>query len=361
MLAGWGRVFAAAAGIALALILALYLDAVFRGEAANIVTFVERTPGDVWVLQKGVDNLHMSVSAISENTIVDVKRADGVRRTTRLVYRPSSIGKRGEEIVAYVVGVPEDPGVQKLWSDAAGWPAPVQGSVILPEPMLRAKYLRIGGDVRVGDRNFRIAGVSQGTFSMANPLVFVHERDARALFDIGDGASVLLVEAVAGVDPAALAARIEAETDSVRALPRSRLVDNDYDLAMQMGGALIGMLSLVGMGVSLLIIAFSVYAFVSARTAEFAVVKALGARRIHLVLSALLETGTVAVLGGLLALGAIGPLELALTDWVPQVAVDFSPAFALKLVAVMIVAAEVTALVPLGYVLRVDPAMVFKG
>ena len=223
---------AAAVGIALALLLALYLDAVFRGEAGQLVAFIEKTPGDVWVLQKGVENLHMTQSTLTENAVVAIKQVDGVARVTRYIYRASTVGEPGMERMAYVVGIPDDPVLRGRWETATGWSVAQMGEAILPEPMLRSLDLEVGGTVRIGDQNYVIGGVSRGTFSMANPLIFINERDARKQFEVGDGTNVLLVERSPDVTPEMLAARIVSETDDVRALVRSDLVDNDFQLAL---------------------------------------------------------------------------------------------------------------------------------
>lgn len=354
-------VLSAALGIALALILALYLDAVFRGEAGQIVAFIERTPGDVWVLQKGVEDLHMARSVVSENAIAQVRRVTGVESVVRMVYRDALIGEKGRERLSYVAGIPADPDTRRRWEAATGWTAPAPGGVVMPAPMARGAGLRIGDKVRIGEASFTVTGVSSGTFSMANPLVFMDERDARRQFGLGDGANILLVRASSGISAAQLAARIEAESDDVRALPRDQLARNDYRLALEMGGALIAMMSLMGTAVAALIVTFTAYAFVSARVAELAVAKALGAPRHQLILSAMLQTGLVTLLGVALTLGVIGPMEAALSAWVPDVAVDFSLAVALKLGAATLLTAEVAALVPAMYLQTVDPALVFQG
>ena len=171
----------------------------------------------------------------------------------------------------------------------------------------------------------------------------------------------MLVDTEAGIDPFALAARIEERSDKTRALPKSALIENDYRLALQMGGALIGMMSVIGTIVAIIIVIFTAYAFVSVRSPELAVAKALGAPQSQLIMSAIVQTGAVALLGIIFAFAAILPLESALLSWVPDVQVDFSAFTTLKLSAVMFVAAELAALVPVTYIWRVDPALVFKG
>lgn len=357
----WAIVAASATGVALALLLVLYLDAVFRGEAKQIVAFIEKTPGEIWVLQDGVQNLHMASTTVTETVAARLRRIEGVAHMTRFVYRPALIGERGRETIAYVAGIPADAAERQRWQKATGWPVPPPGSVVIPEPLAQREGLNPGDRIRVGDDRYTISAVSFGTFSMANPLVFMDEWDARHAFNVGDGANVLLVEAAQGIDPQALARRIEAEVEDTRALTRAELIRNDFALALDMGGALIGMMGLIGMVVAALIIIFAAYAFISRRIGELAVAKALGATAGPLLTSAMIQTGIVAVLGGLIAVAATVPLEAGLTRWAPEVAVDFSGLVALRMAAAAFIVAEIASLVPAFYVLRVDPTLAFRG
>ncbi len=351
-----------AIGIALALILGLFLDAVFRGEAGQILAFVERSPGEVWVLEAGVENLHMARSTVSEQAIAGLSGVEGVKSFMPIFYRDGLLGPKGKEIFSYVAGIPADPDSRRLWEETSGWSAPEPGFITIPEPMSRGEDgYKLGDVISVSGTDYTVSGYSTGTFSMANPLVFIDESDARRQFVIETGANLALVEPERGVSPARLAERIQAEVPGVRALTRQQLMDNDYSLALDMGGALIAMMGMIGTGVAALIVAFTAFAFVSARVAELAVTKALGAPRRQLILSAMFQTGLVALLGVGLALAAISPLEAALTAWVPDVSVQFSFIVALKLGAATLLAAELAALLPAIYVQKVDPALVFNG
>jgi putative ABC transport system permease protein len=352
--------FGAAVGIALALILGLFLDAVFRGEASQILTFVKRSPGEVWVLEAGVENLHMARSVVTEPAIDAVGKVTGVKSVVPLLYRDGLLGQSGKEIFAYVAGIPADPAQRTLWEQTTGWTAPGPGGITLPEPMAGDGY-QLGAAISVSGTDYTVTGYSAGTFSMANPLVFIDESDARRLFVLDQGANMVLVQNEPDITPEALAARIQDEVPAVRALTRDQLMENDYSLALNMGGALIAMMSAIGTGVAALIIAFTAYAFVSVRVAELAVAKALGAPRHQLVLSAMVQTGLVALIGIGLALGAIAPMQAALSAWVPDVAVQFSFVTALQLGAATFIAAELAALIPAMYVQKVDPAQVFNA
>ncbi|NOZ33343.1 MAG: ABC transporter permease [Alphaproteobacteria bacterium] len=353
--------FGAAVGIALALILGLFLDAVFRGEASQILTFVERSPGEVWVLEAGVENLHMARSVVPEPAIAATGAVTGVKTFMPLLYRDGLLGPRGEELFAYVAGIPADPDQRTLWQQTTGWTAPEPGGITLPRPMSAGDGYQLGDTIAVSGADYTVTGFSDGTFSMANPLVFIDEADARRQFVLDRGANMVLVLADTGIDPAILAKNIEAEVPGVRALTRTQLMANDYALALDMGGALIAMMGAIGTGVAALIVAFTAYAFVSVRIGELAVAKALGAPQHQLILSAMVQTGLVALLGVALGLGAIVPMQAALSAWVPEVAVQFSFVTALQLGAATFVAAELAALIPAIYVQKVDPALVFNA
>lgn len=359
MLAERYNVLGAAAGIALALLLALYLDAVFRGEAAQIAAFLEHSDADVFVLQKGVANLHMSRTRVTENAIAAVRGVDGIARLRRLVYRPALVGPRGGERLAYVVGAGADG--DSAWDVAQGARRPSPGQALVPQPMARQQGWTLGDRVRIKDREFAIGGLTRGTFSMANPLIYLTDVDARRLFGESDGADAVLVRAAPGVGAAVLAARINRASDDVVALTRAELVASDTQLALDMGGALVGLMSTIGMLVAALIVAFSAYAFVARRTRELAVIKALGATRGRLLASAALQTGVIGVFGGTFAAVAIVVLDAALERWVPEVAVQPALGITLVLSGLTLLVAEFAALIPAWQLLKVDPAQVFNA
>ncbi len=349
-----------ALGIALALILGLFLDAVFRGEAGQILTFIERSPGQVWVLEKGVEDLHMARSVISQDAIDKIAKLDGVEMAIPMLYRDALIGQKGQETFTYVAGIPVDKAMRQAWEKATGWQAPNEGGIIIPQRLASSKALSVGDSIDVSGVSYTIEGFSSGTSSMANSLMFIDARDARQQFNLKTGANIVMVMAKNGITAPQLVKQIEAKTGNVTALTRKQLMANDYNLALDMGGALIAMMSMIGSAVAALIVIFTAYAFVSSRIAELAVAKALGAPQTQLLLSAMLQTGLVALLGVILTLIAIGPMQLAFAAWVPDVAVQFSLPAALKLGAATLLIAELAAFIPAMYVRKVDPAMVFS-
>jgi ABC-type lipoprotein release transport system permease subunit len=351
---------ASAAGVALAMLLVLYLDAVFRGEADQIVAFVERTPGEIWVLQSGIENLHMTRSRLSEQTIADVRWAtdQAGAKLVPVVYRDALIGPEGAQRPAYVVGVAETDPVT-AWELAAGTGRPRPGQAVVPGSLAAQLGLGLGNTIRIGSGSFEIAGLSRGTFSMANPLVFLHESDARDILNIAAGASLLIVRG--RFDNGRLAEAIRAASEDVEVLPRGTLIASDRRISLEMAGELLQLMSLIGLVVSALVVTFSAYAFVALRERELAMARSLGATPAGLVAAVLAMSLGLALVGIALAAVLVPVINMMLKLYVPEVAVRFSPLTLIRLAAAIAAVAALAALVPALRVTRVDPTLVFQA
>ena len=351
---------ATAGGVALAMLLVLYLDAVFRGEADQVVAFIENTPGELWVLQSGIENLHMTRSRLAEQSIADVRwAADAARaEVLPLVYRDALVGPEGAHRIAYVVGVsPHTP--VTAWDMADGNAVPQPGQAIVPAAMAAQLNLGLGDDIRVGDQRLQICGLSRGTFSMANPLLFIHEQDARDILDVADGANLLIVH---GADrPEKLAAAMRDSNDDIQVLTREALIASDRRIALEMGGELIYLMGLIGLVVSALVVSFSTFAFVSLRQRELAIMRATGATTPALIGTVLVMSLTLALAGVCLA-GLLVPVSSSLLlRFVPEVAVHFSVLEFVRLSLAIVMVAMLAAIIPALRVVRVDPTLVFQS
>ncbi len=356
---GRGATLASAGGVALAMLLVLYLDAVFRGEADQVVAFIEHAPGDIWVLQDGIENLHMSRSRISDQAIADLRQALPDAQVLPVVYRDVLVGPPGDQRVAYAVGIGAQAGVEP-WDIGHGAARPAPGEVVLPRPLAAMLGLALGDTVRIGEGQLRIAGLSRGTFSMANPLIYLEEGDARNLLKIGDGASFAVVTVATGeIDAAAQA--IAAGVDDVEIVRRDDLIRSDWRLALEMGGELIRLMEIVGFLVSALVVCFAAFSFVARRQSELAVARALGASRKDIFGAVLVMSLSLALTGVLLAGLAILVSAPLLVRFVPQVAVNFSlPMYGHVGLGVTLIAL-LAVLAPARRVAQVDPTLVFQA
>ena len=360
MLAERAAVLASCAGVATALVLVIVIQAVFAGESKQIVLYLEESGADVWVMQEGVSNVHMATSVVSRAEVSDVRRIAGVSALVPLHYVNATVQSEGSPSwFAYVVAAPAGSDMGGAWRMHSGSPIPAEGEVVVPAVMAARDDIAIGDALTVAGRQLGVVGFSEGTFSMANSLVFAHRADAIAIAGAGSP-NYLLLRAEPGVSPAELAAAVNTEVEGVFAIDRANLVENDRRIALQMGGELILIMLFIGGAVAMLIITWTVSSFVARHSRELAVAKAVGARPGQIVAAVLIQTAVVAVTGYLGAIAVALVLTPVLGLAAPEVIVSVETSNLVQVGALCLAVSSLAAVLPAYRILRLDPAQVFS-
>ena len=346
---------------AAAFLLVLLFEAVYAGESRQIVAYVENSPADVWVMQRGVSNMHMATSYVSDWKATEVARVEGVARVDGILYLNTVVAAGTARWFAYVVGL--DPGATRAgpWAMATGRALPRAGEAVVPEAFAAMSGLRLGDTLRIADAKFTVVGFSEGTFSMANSVIFVARVDLEDLMSSLDILSFLLVAAESGVDAAALAARIERQVDKVTAVAARQFVSNDRRMAMQMGVETIAQMTVIGGALATLLVAFTCYSLVARQRRELAVAKALGVRSGALYAAVMAQAGAVTVASLALATLLAAAVIPVVASLVPQVSLALTGQSVARLAAAGVVVAVLAGLWPARQVARVDPASVFQS
>ncbi|HZR81903.1 MAG TPA: ABC transporter permease [Candidatus Binatia bacterium] len=356
-----GSLLAATGGIAVSLLLVLVLDGMFAGEAERIVSFLRDSGADVWVMQPGVANVHMASSLVRAELAKEVATVPGVASVTPILYVSAFVKAGGREWFSYVVGRRRDDELAAPRRLVAGVASALPGEAILPDVVAAESGVGIGDRISFLGRDFRVSGITAGTYSMANSVTFASYEDLADLLASPDGASYLLVRAAAGVSPERLAERIDGAVKDVDALPIAELVDRDRRLALQMGVDVIRVMTWIGALVAAVVVAFTVYSAVASRARELAVAKSLGAPGRSLLGAVVVHALLLLALGYAAACAIAIALRAVVERALPQIAIRYTTS-TLAIVAVAATAlALCAALVPARRVARVDPALVFRG
>ncbi len=356
-----GALVASSAAVGLALLLAVLVEGVFAGEAEQIVAYAEQAGADVWVMQDGVANMHMASSFVHVDRIDEVRAVEGVSRVDDILYVNGFLGAGEDEWFVYLVGLRPDALLGRPWAMAAGRSTPDLGEAVVPDVIARKSGLTLGSSVRVADRTLRVVGLSRGTYSMANPVVFTHRDDLAAVLDAPRSTSYLLVEARPGHSARDLAAAIADRIEGVSAMTRADFVESDRAMAMHMGADVIALMSGVGTTVAALLVAFTVYVGVLRRRRELAVALALGAVPHRLLAAVFAQSLIVTGFGWAAAVALALLLRPALSWALPEVTVLFALPTLLKLGGLAFSVALLAAWIPVRRVVGIDPADAFRA
>lgn len=347
-------------GIAGVFVLVLFFDAVFRGESEQIVAYPAHMDPDVWVMQTGVGNMHMATSFIWDWKKDVIAAMPEVEQVTPILYTSGILDAGDRKLFAFIVGLL--PGDERAgpWAMTAGRHISNHGEVIIPDVVSRISGVGIGDSVRITDHYFRVVGLSHGTYSSANPVIFVPFEDLEAILSSSGTYSYLLVDAKEGTNPAQLVTRIKREVRKVNVLTNEELVRNDFALAMQMGVEIIFMMRTICSVLAALIVAFSVYSLVARKQREVAIIKALGGRRLALIGSVVFQSIIMVLLGYLFAVVFALLVIPQISLLVPQLTLVISHETILQVGLVAMLVTLIGAVIPTSLMLRLDPALAYK-
>jgi hypothetical protein len=80
------RLIVSALAVAFSFILVIFFSAVFEGESDQMVAYLKKMEADVWVMQKGVSNMHMASSMVWDWKADKVAKVPGVLEVSAILY-----------------------------------------------------------------------------------------------------------------------------------------------------------------------------------------------------------------------------------------------------------------------------------
>lgn len=183
---------------------------------------------------------------------------------------------------------------------------PQEDEVVLGEGAARDLKVSLGESVAVQNRPFRVVGLLQRTGNDADDYaLYLSLEKLEELVSEKGLISMAFVRAAPGVDPTALAQEIHRV---LRESEREFVVQSSKQLSDLVSGVLTVLRWTLGAiaGISLIVggigLTNTMLMAILERTREIGVLKAIGARREHIIVLFLMESGFLGVLGGLIGL-----------------------------------------------------------
>ena len=354
------RLVMSTAGLALALLLILSLDAIFLGAESQISAYIDRSGADVWVSQSDVRNLHMASSTLPLAMADRVRAVPGVASVTPILYVQGMVNTGHDNHLAYVIGLPANPAAGGPWKVTAGTGVPGPGEAVIDRTVAQASGIGVGASVTILTNRFRVVGLTDGTVSIVNSVAFISMADFTRIRGTSEFVSYLLVKVAPGRSPDAVASSIEREVGGVTALSRVAFGNEERRVVEGMSTDLINLMNTIGLLIGLAVLALSIYTATMARRAEYGVLKAMGARNRDLYRVVLTQAAVGVLLGLLVSVALVLTLSAAIPFVRPNLALEVSAMSIAKVAAVALVIGGLAAVLPVRQIAGLDPATIFR-
>jgi putative ABC transport system permease protein len=344
-------------GVAASLLLVMVLQGIFAGAMAQVTRYLDRLPVDVIVSQQGVRTMHMSTSALPLDTVAEIETVDGVDSAEAIRFATSVVtAPDGSRQLAYIIGVEPD-------STAAGarlveGVLPGHGEGVLDRVAADQLGVGIGDPLTVNGLTVRLSGLSEGGTSITNTSLFVRFDDMAVAQP--DSVSYVLVTADAGVTPDELRDRLDDQIPGVTAQTRSEFSRSEARIVSDMSADVMRIMNVIGLGIALTVVALALFTLTLAKQRDYAVVKAIGARRGRLVGVVVAQAVWTVVAAVAVALGLVVLAGVLITRVQPAVEIVVIPAAVTRTGLAALSVGLLGSLLAVRRLLTIDPASAFR-
>ena len=351
------RTTLAVCGLAVALLLVLVLDGVFAGAVRQVTAYLRNLPADVIVSQRGVRTMHMSASALPEDTAAKIEKLPAVAWADGIRYASGTIHAGTGSQLSYIIGYDTTTGRGGPWDMASGR-APRRDEVVLDEVAADKLGVGIGDTVQVLGRPFTISGLSRGGTSITNTTAFVRTEDFAAIR--GPSVSYILVRARPGTTTAQLRRTLAQTTPGVTIQTKDEFVREEGHIVRDMSADIMQIMSIIAFLIALAVIALTLFTATLSKLREYAVVKALGASSWRLSRTVISQAAWSIVLALVVAVVFAFVVTALVAAATPNIRLAIESGSVIRVGASALVAGALGALLPLRRVARLDPATAFK-
>jgi putative ABC transport system permease protein len=346
-------------GISSAITLVLLLMGLYDGWRIHMSAYLDHVHTDVWIGQKGAFDLFQTVSLLPAEGEDLLRDADEVKKVSPFVGRLMTVEVRGQKRHGFIVGVAnEGSGPVEI---VAGSMAADDGEIVIDEVFARKERLSIGDSISIKDSAFRIVGIASGGNCFLYQYAFVTLAQAKQLFSMEGLVNYFLVQLAPDVSIADAVSRIEETSPLVSVFPKAQFTANTLSLTGDNFLPILRVLEVIGVVVGTIIIGLTISTLTVERSAEYGVLKAIGATNRILYWTAMQQALVCGLCGWCIGVPASWGVMAAAQYFVPQFPAMSSLLHVLWMLIGTIAMSLLAAIFPVRRIVRIDPLLAFKG
>lgn len=346
-------------GVALAVMLILFLLGLRAGVFQSAVIYLDHAPGAVAVMPAGVRNTSAGVSQFLPPETADrVAAAPGVGRVTPILLMMAIPELHGRKEVIKLIGYDVARGGGP-WALSQGREPQADDEVVLDRVLAARHGFKVGDTFNVAGRQLKVVGLSSGTSSFTGSYVFARKGFVDSLVLTPGAASMLLVTPASGTSAAQLVASLKS-IPGTNVLLKSDLMANEQQLVAGVFDQIVILMVVAAFVVGALVVGMVIYTATNERRGEYGIIKALGARNGVLYRIVAFQALAAAGFGAAVGVGFAYAMGWLVMTSRPQFLVVIGPSAIAITLAAGLVMALLGALFPARAVAGLAPAEVFR-
>jgi putative ABC transport system permease protein len=347
------------AGIAIVLMLILFLHGIYEGVKTGVTGYVGNSPAEIWMCRKNSTNLLRSSSFMESGTSDRLAGIEGIGRVEGIARILTTCDIRGRKVTLFMIGLPEH-AVLSRPTVIEGASHVRDGEIILDRAFAAKHALRVGDTVTVQESGFRVVGLSTETNATVATFCFVTAGDADRLIGFEGIVSFFLIASADGNAVALLRALRKACPD-FSFYSKAEFMENHVEEIRTGFLPILWTIALLGFIVGSVLVTLMLYSTILERREDYALLKAVGMPARGIAALVLRQSAILAVSGccsGVLLYLLLSPV---LTFFVPEISLRLQPAMLPLLLAAALAFGGAGSIVSIRKVNAIYPAEVFRA
>lgn len=269
-------------GVALCVILMLFLISVYKGVADGSVEYVRHNHTDLWVLQCNATNILRGSSFVTASQEKSIRELPDVKSVSPVLLVLASVQKDGKEKTVFLTGYDITKGSGGPPQLALGRHVQRDDEIVLDRSFAAKFGFDIGDVLHIQEHRMKVVGISRGTNAFVIQYAFATLRFTRKLVGFPGIATCLMVETNNRESLGKIAQQIKEKVRGVEAYTHEAFLKNNIR-EMESGFLpLLYTVAAIGGVVLTVILSLLLSVNILERRKDFSVLKTLGATGLFL-------------------------------------------------------------------------------
>ncbi|MBI1952432.1 ABC transporter permease [Candidatus Saccharibacteria bacterium] len=353
------RLFISIGGVAFSVTLIMILVGLYQGWNNKLGEYIRTAPVDIWVMQKGSEELFHTPSLLPITLANDLTKISGIESAKPFNARRLAVSANDQEFQLYVVGYNPVDGSGQPSRIVQGKSVPGPGEIIVDRS--QSKKVKIGDTINAAGRELKVVGYSEGGDLVITSFAFTTPEELNKIQKLPDAVNEFWVKLSPSADSGKVIRDIETKLPNTTAVTRDQFVKSNTKIISDSFLPVILVLVIVSIAVGVAVIGLTIFTSTIEKSKEYGVLKAIGMKNSQLYSVVIQQALVAGVIGYIIGVGLASGLGATVGQYVPQFVYAirlFDVAWIFGLTLLMAVLA---AYIPIRRLAHIDPAEVFKA
>lgn len=251
-----GRLTISIAGVGFSIMLIVILAGIYDGFQVAATVYVKQSDADIFVAQEDTTDMFHSFSILPLNLSDDIASVLGVASVSPLISRQVEIHKDDGHARASVIGYQDMGGP---WRVVQGSRDIDSGEIVLDRVFATKNDLQVGSSIRIAGKEFKVAGISEGTNFFILQYVFVRFEDASGLVLPPQTVTFFLVKVSSAHKPSEVSEMIRSRIPGVVVFTTDEFAESNSKIVSEAFLPILNVLYAVGGIIGVMVIGLTIY------------------------------------------------------------------------------------------------------